>query len=69
MAGVSSNRLKDQKEKILRLWEERSLKEVAAAGTCASLSLRDSLPTYLDHLSESLATNRKMYSRSFFSRD
>ena len=69
MAGVSSNRLKDKKEEILCLWEERSLQEVAAAGTAASLSLRDSLPLYLDHLSEALATNRKMDTQSIFARD
>jgi len=60
MAGFSSNRLKDKKEKILVLWAERSLKEIPSAGTSVTLALRDSLPLYLDHLSDALATNRKM---------
>ena len=60
MSGFSSNRLKDKKEKILVLWAERSLKEIPSAGTAVTLALRDSLPLYLDHLSDALATNRKM---------
>jgi hypothetical protein len=66
MAGVSSNRLKDKKEKILSLWEQRSLKEVASAGSAASLALRNSLPMYLDHLSDALATNRRMDFKSVY---
>jgi signal transduction histidine kinase len=58
-AGVTSNRLKDQREQILSLWEERCLKEVLSAETVNSLSLRNSLPIYLDNLSEALATNRR----------
>jgi signal transduction histidine kinase len=60
MAGFSSNRLKEKKEKILELWAERSLKEIPSAGTSVTLALRDSVPLYLDHLSDALATNRKM---------
>lgn len=69
MTGISSSRLKDKKEKILSLWEERCLKEVASAGTVTSLALRDSLPSYLDHLSECLATNSRMDFRSIHARD
>ncbi|MDZ4662536.1 MAG: HAMP domain-containing sensor histidine kinase [Pseudomonadota bacterium] len=60
MSGIDSNRLKNKKEDILCLWEERCLKEVPSAGTGATLALRDSVPTYLDHLSEALSTNRRM---------
>ena len=69
MSGIDSNRLKNKKEKILSLWEERSVKEVVAAGTAASLALRNSLPIYLDHLSEALDTNRRMDFKSVFNHD
>ena len=69
MSGISSNLLKERREKILRLWEKRSLNEVPSAVTVESLALRDSLPTYLDHLSEALATNRKMDVRSVNAHD
>jgi signal transduction histidine kinase len=69
MAGISSNLLKDKKEKILSLWEARSKKEVASADTFLRLSLRDSIPVYLDHLSEALATNLRMDFKSVFARD
>ena len=67
--GISSHRIRDNKEKILRHWEDRCLKEVPSAGTSTFLALRDSLPIYLDHLSEALATNRKTDFRSIFARD
>ena len=69
MIDINSKRLMERIEKIISLWEERSLKEVPSAGTYASLALRDSLPTYLEHLSEALATNRKMDARSIFARN
>ena len=69
MKGLDSNRLLDKKEKILSLWEERCLKEVPSADTVTKLSLRNSLPLYLDHLSESLSTNKKMDFKSVFARD
>lgn len=69
MPGLSSIQLKEQKERILSLWAERSLKEVPAASTVGMLSLRDSIPMYLDHLSEALASNRKMDFKSVFARD
>jgi len=68
-AGISSDLIKNKKEKILRLWEERCLNEVPSAGTSTFLALRDSLPQYLDHLSEALAANRKMDFRSIFVRE
>ncbi len=69
MSGISSSRLKDKKEKILTLWVERCLQEVASAGTTATLSLRNSLPSYLEHLSECLATNCRMDFKSIFARE
>jgi signal transduction histidine kinase len=69
MKGISSNRIIDKKESILTLWKDRCLKEVASAGTATSLALRNSLPIYLDHLAEALATNRKMDFKSVFSRE
>lgn len=69
VTGISAKRLLDKKEKILCQWEERCLKEVTSAKTSATLALRDSLPLYLDHLSEALATNVKMDFKSVFARD
>lgn len=69
VTGITAKLLKDKKEKILCLWEERSLKEVPSAKKAASLVLRDSLPLYLDHLSEALATNIKMDFKSSLARD
>ena len=67
--GVTSFLLKEKKEKILSLWKERCLKEVPSAGTEGSLKLRDSLPLYLDHLSEALASNRKLDFKSVVAKD
>ncbi len=69
MTGKTSNRLKEKKELILSRWEERSVAEVPSAETAASLVLRNSLPLYLDHLSEALDTNRKMDFRSVLLHD
>ncbi len=66
--GVSSQRVRDSKEAILQLWEQRCHAEVPSAGTGTFLALRDSLPLYLDHLSEALALNRKMDFRAVFDR-
>ena len=64
MFGIHANCIKDKKEQILSLWEARCLQEVTSACSAGSLALRDSLPLYLDHLSEALATNRRMDLRS-----
>ena len=69
MPGITSSHLKDKKEKILCLWEERCLREVVSAGTVSPLSLRDSLPLYLEHLSEALASNRKLDFKSVVAHD
>lgn len=50
-------------------WQKRCVDEVISAGTVATLVLRDSIPMYLDHLSEALAVNKKMDFRSVFARD
>jgi signal transduction histidine kinase len=60
LADVHVRCLQDNKEKILSLWVERCLKEVASAASASTLVLRDSLPLFLDHLCEALATDRKM---------
>jgi signal transduction histidine kinase len=69
MSGIDSNRLKQKQEKILSLWEMRAVKEVTSAESSARLALRNSLPIYLDHLSEALATNRKMDFKSIATHD
>src|ERR1035437_6875472 len=69
MDGKSSNRLIDKKEKILSLWAERCIKEVPSAGTEPAFALRDSLPSFLEHLSEALATNRRLDLKAVFARD
>lgn len=43
---------------------ERVLKEVDPATTISELRLSDSLPKFLDHLAEGLATSRKLDFRS-----
>ncbi len=60
LLGTVSNLLKEKREEILSLWTERALSEVPSASTAATLVLRNSLPTYLDHLAEALATNRRL---------
>ncbi len=67
--GINSTQLKKWKEKILTLWAERCLKEVVSAGTVTNLSLRNSLPLYLDHLIDALATNRKLDFKSVVAHD
>src|SRR3954469_22149254 len=68
-AGTDSLQISEKKETILSLWEDRCLKEVESAGTTASLALRNSIPVYLDHLAEALATNRRMDFKSVFVHD
>ncbi len=69
MLGVYSSRLKERKEEIMSRWTQRALAEVSSAKTGATLALRDSVPTYLDHLCEALATNRRMDFRSVAAHD
>lgn len=60
MSEMNTHPIKDKKEKILSLWEQRCLREVKSARSTGSRALRDSLPLYLDHLDEALTTNRRM---------
>jgi len=60
MQGVNANNLKEKQGEVLSVWEARCRKEVTSAKSTPKLALRDSLPTYLNHLSEALATNRRM---------
>lgn len=67
MFGIQAERIRKSKEQILGLWEARCLQEVTSASSAGSRALRDSLPLYLDHLSEALATDRRMDIRSLTS--
>ena len=69
MPNRASERLSQNIEKILSLWEARAVKEVHSAHTVASVILRNTLPIYLAHLSEALAANRKMDVRSVLAHD
>ena len=69
MSGIHSQRLKEKKELIMSIWEKRSNSEVPSALLTRSLALRNSLPLYLDHLSDALATNRKMDMKSVLAHD
>lgn len=57
MTNKTSERLKQNKEKILQQWEERSKSEVAAALGQEKLTLRNSIPEYLNQLVNALSTN------------
>ena len=69
MPGIYSSLLREKREEVIALWQQRSLEEIPAAGIIASLVLRDSLPEYLDHLSDALATNRKLDIKSVLAHD
>ena len=64
MFGIEAECIRNKKEQILGLWEARCLQEVTSARSSSSLALRNSLPLYLAHLSDALATNRRMDLRS-----
>ena len=55
MPPYDTHAIKDKKEEILTLWEERCLKEVRSARVTGPRALRDSLPAFLDRLDEALA--------------
>ncbi len=69
MAIVGTGLLAEKKEKVLAAWEARSLKEIPSACHSGSLALRDSLPSYLEHLSDALNSNRKMDRESVYAHD
>ena len=64
MFGIEADSIRAKQEQILCLWETRCLEEVTSARSSDSLALRNSLPLYLEHLSEALATNRRTDLRS-----
>jgi len=64
MFGIEADCIRNKQEQILGLWETRCLEEVTSARSSGSLALRNSLPLYLHHLSDALATNRRMDLRS-----
>lgn len=64
MFGIEADCIRAKQEQILCEWERRCLEEVTSARSSGSLALRNSLPLYLDHLSDALATNRRMDRRS-----
>ena len=64
MFGIEADSIRAKQEQILCLWEARCLEEVTSARSSDSLALRNSLPLYLEHLSEALATNRRTDLRS-----
>jgi signal transduction histidine kinase len=56
MPNTTAERLRNNIEKILSIWETRALREVAAAKHQESLALRNSLPRYLNLLANALST-------------
>lgn len=57
MSNQASVRLNRNTGKIMRLWEERARKEIAASHQQEALALRNSLPEFLKLIAEALQTN------------
>ncbi|MEG3919231.1 HAMP domain-containing sensor histidine kinase [Microcoleus sp. T3_A4] len=55
MSNQASDRLKQNSEKIMRVWEKRARDEVGASTHQTSLVLQDSLPLYLNQLVDELS--------------
>jgi len=55
MSNEASDRLKQNAEKIMRMWEKRARDEVGASTHQTSLVLQDSLPLYLNQLVDQLS--------------
>ncbi|MEG5170599.1 HAMP domain-containing sensor histidine kinase [Microcoleus sp. B3-D7] len=55
MSNQASDRLKQNAEKIMRMWEKRAREEVSASTHQDSLVLQDSLPLYLNQLVDELS--------------
>jgi len=55
MSNEASDRLKQNAEKIMRMWEKRARDEVGASTHQNSLVLQDSLPLYLNQLVDQLS--------------
>ena len=60
MQGATAKRLIEAKGIILSLWATRAKREVDPATTITPLRLSDSLPIFLEHLAQGLATSRKL---------
>ncbi|MEG4006159.1 HAMP domain-containing sensor histidine kinase [Microcoleus sp. Pol11C1] len=55
MSNQASDRLKQNAEKIMQMWEKRAREEVSASTHQDSLVLQDSLPLYLNQLVDELS--------------
>jgi len=55
MSNEASDRLKQNAEKIMRMWEKRARDEVGASSHQNSLVLQNSLPLYLNQLVDQLS--------------
>jgi hypothetical protein len=55
MSNEASDRLKQNAEKIMRMWEKRARDEVSASTPQNSFVLQDSLPLYLNQLVNQLS--------------
>jgi len=55
MSNEASDRLKQNSEKIMRMWEKRARDEIGASTHQNSLVLQDSLPLYLNQLVDELS--------------
>ena len=55
MSNEASDRLKQNAEKIMRMWEKRARDEVSASTPQSSFVLQDSLPLYLNQLVDELS--------------
>jgi hypothetical protein len=55
MSNQASDRLKQNAEKIMRMWEKRARDEVGASTHQTSLVLQNSLPLYLNQLVDELS--------------
>ena len=55
MSNEASDRLKQNAEKIMRMWEKRARDEVGASTHQTSLVLQNSLPLYLNQLVDELS--------------
>jgi hypothetical protein len=56
MFNQTSERLKQNVQRIMQRWEERARNEVAASMAHDSLILQNSLPQYLEQLVDALST-------------
>jgi hypothetical protein len=65
MSNQSSDRLKQNAEKIMRMWQKPARDEVGASTHQNSLVLQDSLPLYLNQLVDQLSNRIVLMLASF----